>query len=306
MRILRVFILLFFLSCSDIPDSELRPRPTEMKVRVIDEDFDPVEDGEVYLYRDYISFQTKTGEVAQSTIAFDGFAYFTDLEPYNYFIYATHSDNNKVYDNSQYAYNLYDYLTENATTSITVKTNFLRDSEPDSVLINRIDIIPLNTNSSWTGKDYDTLRGEFLIIKNYDWLLDISEQTIVARTTFEVTGKEKFGEILSLYPTDDNFEYLDMALDSLQSNWDDLVDPDRSTYTLYISCFAGKSDFMNRDQIYSGDLTATDYHSSEEIYLSAGLLDASTQDNPFPQLTFLEQTHYQKINYLIFANTTWK
>jgi hypothetical protein len=158
MQVIPLFLCVV-MACTDVPDSDLELQPTELKVKILDENFSLVTDqtAKVYLYRDYVSFLTKTGEVATAFVGKNGYAHFTNLDPYNYFIYAVHKVAANVYDNSTSAFNLFDYLTENAITTITVKTNLARTQDPAVVEISSIDIIPINVNANWVGDDYDTV-----------------------------------------------------------------------------------------------------------------------------------------------------
>ena len=306
-EVISVFLLLVGFSCSDVPDGDLELQPTELRVRILNESFQQVTDqtAKVYLYRDYVSFLTKTGEVAVATVGKNGFANFTKLEPYNYFIYAVFKVGNNVYDNSTSSFNLFDYLTENAITTITVKTNLALSGAPTKVQINSIDIIPLNVNPEWVGQDYDTLWTEFMIIQDYDGVKKISEQNIVAESNSYFLKKVKFGEFSHLYPVNSNSEPLELTLDQIESYYDD-SNPSKSTYIIYATFFSNKNDFINRDLVYAETASVTGSYDYEFLTLSGEILDSTEEENPYPLLLFVDQTYSQKNNYLIFTKLTWQ
>jgi hypothetical protein len=307
MRIIPLLLLSAAISCTDVPDSDLELQPTELKVRILDENFQQVTDqtAKVYLYRDYVSFLTKTGEVATAFVGKNGYANFTNLDPYNYFIYAVYTVGVNVYDNSTSAFNLFDYLTENAITTITVKTNLARVGAPTAVEISTIDIIPINENVNWVGQDYDTLWTEFMIIQDYDLSLKVSEQTIVAKSNSYFPRKLKFGEFRYLYPVTGSLETLELTLAEVEPYWDD-SNPSKSNYVIYATFFTNKTDFINRAQIYSETISPAGSYESEFITVSDELLNSTVEENPYPQLLFLNSTDYQKNNYLIFTKLIWK
>jgi hypothetical protein len=306
MRFFLLFLLSLLVSCTDVPDSDLELQPTQLKVRILDENYQQVTTmmGKVYLYRDYVSFLTKTGAVAMSTVSKDGLAHFTNLDPYNYFIYAVYKVGNNVYDNSTSAFNLFDYLTENAITTITVKTNLALSGTPMEVEINSINIIPLNKNTYWVGLDYDTLWSEFMIIKDYDYSKKLSDQDVVAKSDLYFLKNIRFGEFINTYPRTNALESVTLPLSSIKPL--NATNPLKSSYVIYTTFFTKKSDFMNRSQIYNENSTATGYYNYEFLSLSGELVDATMVENPYPQLLFLDQTYYQKNNYLIFTKLTWK
>jgi hypothetical protein len=306
-RVLPFLFLLMIVSCTEVPDSDLELQPTELKVRILDVNYQQVTNtlARVYLYRDYVSFLTKTGAVTMSYVGKDGFARFTNLDPYNYFIYAVHEIDNKVYDNSTSSFNLFDYLTENAVTTISVKTNLAWQGSPASVEINSIDIIPLNRNANWVGVDYDTLWTEFMIIKDYDNTENISQQNVVAKANTYFLKNVKFGEFRYLYPVNGNFETTELLISNLEPYYDD-DDPLKSNYVIYATFFTKKVDFLNRGQIYAENQSPIGFYEYEFFSLSDDLIHVTTRENPYPQLLFLDQTYYQKNNYLIFTKLTWK
>lgn len=303
MRMLPLLLLSAVLSCTDVPDSDLELQPTELKVRILDENYQQVTDqnAKVYLYRDFVSFSTKTGAVATANVGKNGYANFTDLEPYNYFIYAVFTEDNNVYDNSTSSYNLYDYLTENAVTFITVKTNLARSSTPTDVKLNALYVMPFDANLNWVGQDYDTVWTEYMVIKDYDFSKKVNEQTILARSTSYFPKKVKFGEFRYVYPRNGSSEPASIPIANLSNG-----SPSFSYYEVYIFYFAKKSDFLNRAQIYAETMSPTGYFDYEYLELNERLVEATQSENPYPQLLFLDQTYTQKNNYFIFTNLSWQ
>jgi hypothetical protein len=306
---LNIFLLVFLLfSCADIPDSELQLQPTEMKVRVIDEKYANVAGADVFIFRDRISFETRQGYVDKQVTDANGFALFTDLEPYNYFVYATHKDGSKVYDNSENYFILYDYLTENALTTITVKTDLKFDNEPEAIEIESIDFIPMNENDGWV-RAYDTLWVDIIIVEDYNYDLDWSEQTIVAREEYlTFKGKPKYGEIqYSAYPWNpDTYENLEIDLTNLELDFEDPDDPETHSYTLYITYFTKESDFDNRELIYVYEEFPVGEMIEDEYSLAYDLDDALLQEIPYPSTMEIGETYDLQYDYKILLNVTWK
>jgi len=304
MRIISFFLLLALLSCTDIPDSDLQLQPTEMKVRVIDENYKEVKGADVYIFRDRISFKTRTGYVDHQVTDDNGFALFTDLEPYNYFIYATHKKSEAMYDNSENYFILYDYLTENALTSITVKTDLRYDTEPETFELKSIDFIPMKENQDWKGA-YDTLWADVLLIEDYDWIFEWSEQNIVARDEYlTIEGKPDYGKIQrSSYPyNQDTYDNLEIDLASLDLG---NGDPDTHKYTLLIKYFTNKKDYDKRELIYTYDEYSTSEVIENEFSLESLIDDAAHQELPYPA-SIETNTDYLKYEYKILLNVSWK
>lgn len=301
MRLLAILCFVFLLSCDEISDSELLLQPTQLNVKVLDENYDIVEGASVYLYRDYLSFSTKTGEVDQATTNANGKAYFTNLEPYNYYMYATFTRSSEIHDNSGSYYNLADFLTENAITSVTVKADYYCPATPTSFEISTVDLVPITKNENWTGEANDNIYAEYIIVRNYDYSGDLYNQDIIASSSSDLKlyGKTSLGEMLR---GDDiltsSADYFSLTVDELENGVD--------TYSLFFVWFASSDDFDNRELIYSGSLSADGDYDFERVDLFDGLYEPLNQSNPYPKRSYVGQTNSTENNYLIFLNLYWQ
>ncbi len=306
MRI-RIFMLaLIALSCSGVSDNELQLQPTQLHVRVLGDDNQTVPNAKVYLYRDYLSFSTKTGEAAKAVTNERGIAEFTNLDPYNYFIYATHNKNGNVHDNTSAFYTLDDFLTENAITNVTLKTAYYCPAVPTEIEIDKIDLIPITKNSDWKGVKDDNIYGEYLLIKNYSGGQNLYEEDIVAwsQVGFKLFGKTPMGERI------DNDSYKDEKIYDFFSDLPRLnineIKNGPAEYSLVFVWFTNSDDFDNRYDIFSGDATAEDDYDFEEKKLSEKLAAPFSQSNPFPKRVYFGSTHSTENNYLIYVNLHWQ
>ena len=301
MRWIPFLVLMLFSACSNLPEDEFALQPTELKVRVIDESFKEVKNAEVAVYRDYYSFATRTGEVAKATIDDSGFAEFSNLEPFNYYIYATYKVGEATYDNEDISYNLFDLLTENAVTTITVATQKRRDKTPTKFTFDYLEAIPLNEGSSWKNVSYDSVYGEIILIRNYDGFKLITEEDIVARATFETEKKQQLGFPLNLYLQGG---LLEANLDDLKYYFDE--DPEKDSYSLYFSFFTKKSDFNAKDAIYQYQQLPAGKWFWEELTVSDQILDGRDQDLPFPGKVYAGRTANMNYDYQVYINLIWE
>jgi len=306
MRIRIFMIALIALSCSGVSDNELQLQPTQLNVRVLGDNNQTVPNAKVYLYRDYLSFSTKTGEAAKSVTNEKGIAEFTNLDPYNYFIYATHTKSGDVYDNSFAFYNLDDFLTENAITNVSLKTAYYCPVAPTEIEIDKIDLIPFSKNSNWKGATDAIIYGEYLLIKNYSGAQDLYAEDIVAFSPvgFKLFGKALMGERVS---TDDYKDekmtdfFSDLPIVSINE-----IKNGPAKYSLLFVWFTDSDDFDNRLNIFSGAATAKDDYNFEEMKLSEKLEGPFSQSNPFPTRVYFGSTRTTENNYLIYVNLHWQ
>lgn len=297
---------LFLTSCKDLPEEEFMIQDSELRVRVIDENLQPVTSGAVSLYLDIVSFRTRTGEVATSLIQTDGFAYFSGLQPSNYFIFASHRNGSRVYDNQNAYFDLADYLTENAVTTVTVKTELRRDGPPTSIELHSIDVIPIGNNLAYVGPEYDTLRGEFLIIEDFDGGI-VGNQNIIGRTSYELYKKPVFGEIDSFeLPHAAGGGHVEIPVSTLAMGPGVPTNPDKHTYTLYMTCFTSKKEYEQREQFYVGATGESFKCITEVIDLGAALMGNASQIHPWTEYVFGEETKLQRFHYDIYADVLWK
>jgi hypothetical protein len=275
-------------------------------VKVIDETLKPVNQGTVSLYLDIVSFRTRSGEVATSPIMSDGYAHFTGLQPSNYFLYATYETGGRYYDNELSSYDLADYLTENAITTVTVRTELRRAGPVTKLQIHSIYVIPISQNLAYSGPDYDTLRGDFLLIKDFNGGL-ISNQQIIGQSTYELYKKPVFGELLSfplispLAPTP-----VEISVEGMVANSGMPPNQGKHTYTLYMSCFTSKRAFDLRQNIYNGTSGDTQNCTIEIIDLGSLYLKNMVQLHPFTNFVFSEKTRLQRFAYDLYSNVSWK
>ena len=295
-----------FTGCQDLSEDEFEIQSTELRVRVIGEDLRPVTTGVVSLYLDIVSFRTRSGEVSVAQIQADGFAYFRDLQPLNYFIYATHSAGAKVFDNQYAFFDLTDYLTENAVTTVTVKTALRREGPPTHIEIHSIDVIPIADNIAYAGPDYDTLRGEFLLIEDYDGGL-VADQRILGRVSYELNSKPLFGEILS-FPMENSEGggTIEIPVPALSAGPGVPTDPQKHTYTLYMTCFTSRKEYEQRELVYTGTAGAGFKCITEVINLGSQLLGNTRRLHPWTEYIFAEETRLQRFQYDIYADVLWK
>lgn len=293
-------------SCSKLPEEEFKLKSTELIVRVLDASLRPVNRGNVSLYLDIVSFRTRSGAVATSEIAADGYARFTDLQPANYFIYAAYEIDGRYYDNESSSYDLADYLTENAVTTITLRTELRREGPVTRLEVRSIEVIPISQNIAYAGPDFDTLRGDFMLIKDYDGGL-ISNQQIIGRSTFELYKKPVFGEILR-FPLVSPVAGgpVEISVEGLAANSGLPPAPGTHTYTLYMSCFTSKRSFDLREDFYDGTSGESQQCTVEIIDVGSQYLNNMTQLHPYTTYVFAEETRLQRFNYDIYSDVAWK
>ena len=136
-KILFLFIAVFLLnSCSNEDVDVTQLQPTELEVTVLNAQGQPVSGAEVRLYRSQRDFELLTREVARKKTGSGGKVTFSGLQPVNYYIYASFKDQNNGlircnygnFNDQQFGsfsnISLYDYLTENALTKVSVSTLF--------------------------------------------------------------------------------------------------------------------------------------------------------------------------------------
>lgn len=313
MRYSPFLFLVFALACGNIPDSDLELQPTELKVKVLDDSYLPVPDAGVYLYRDYVSFTTLTGEAGFAYTDENGIASFTDLEPYNYFMYSSLTRNDNIYDNSFHYFNLADFLTENAVTSVSIKLDYLCPDPPTSLEISKIDLLPLDKNEDWTGSVNDDVFAEFVIVKNYNFSGNPYTQTILATSTngsFKLLGKPTFGEII--FGDEDLFsatgDPISLTIDQLENDLD--------TYYLFLVWFSNEIDFAKRKQIFAGSVVAKGEYKADEIDISyyyypdddtsSGLARPINQYNAYPRKSSMGFTTTTENRYRVLLNFKWQ
>ena len=301
MRWIPFLVLMLFSACSNLPEDEFALQPTELKVRVLDESFKEVKDAEVAVYRDYYSFATRTGEFAKAIVGESGFAEFTDLEPFNYYIYATYQVGDVTYENEDISYNLFDLLTENAVTTITVATQKRRDKTPTKFTFDYLEAIPLTEGSSWKTVNYDSIYGEIILIRNFDGFKNVSEQDIVARATFEQEKKQQLGFPLYFYLQGGPLE---VNLDDLKYYFDE--EPGKDSYSFYFSFFTKKSDFNAKEAIYKYEQLPTGKWFTEELTISNQILDGRDQNFPFPGKLYAGKTTNMNYDYQVYFNLIWE
>lgn len=293
-------------SCSKLPEEEFKLKSTELYVKVIDETLKPVNQGNVSLYLDIVSFRTRSGAVATSPILADGYAHFADLQPANYFIYAAYEIGDRYFDNELSSYDLADYLTENAVTTVTVRTELNREGPVTKLEVRSIDVIPISQNIAYSGPDYDTLRGDFLVIKDFDGGL-ISNQQIIGKATYELYKKPIFGEIL-IYPLIDPVTEspVEIVVEGMVANSGLPRPPGTHTYTLYMSCFTSRRAFEMRQAFYDGTSGETQKCTVEIIDVGSQYLENMMQLHPYTTYVFAEETRLQRFNYDIYSDISWK
>jgi len=287
--------------CTTLPEDEFQLQPTEMKVRVLDESFKQVSSATVAIYRDYFSFATRTGAVAVAELDNTGYASFTNLEPVNYFIYAKYTIGDTVYDNEEYTYNLYDYLTENAISYITVATKKRREGIPTKAIIESFDIIPVAPGSDWKNVVYDSILGEAAVIKNYNFSL--SELTAAtSKINFSQSKNIKFGTNLTSYV---NIDPVEMDLSNLKSFYS-LDDEAGDSFVLIISMFSDSDDYKNRNSIYDFSASATGRFDYEYLDISNEIISSLSNDFPYAPAVFIGKTSSLNFDYYCYAKIKWE
>lgn len=301
-KIFAFLLITIFSSCSDLADEEFGLQPTELRVKVLDETFIEVKEATVSLYRDYYSFKTRTGEVAVSEVGDSGYAEFTNLEPYNYYIYATYNKGTAIYDNEDQAFNLFDLLTENAVTAISVAAKKRRDADPSIIRIEGLEMVPVTEGQAWKNVSYDSIYGEVMLIRNYDYfLISLNDQDIVSKAYFEFPKKLTSGSPEFIYF--DTIDDIEFNLSDLQSDFDE--DPTKDRLSLHINIFTKKSDYNRRAEIYSYDLIPTGKYSSESVSFTDKIVFSGIEQFPFPPKLLAGKSYNLNYDYLTFLNVKW-
>lgn len=299
----RLIILtaILFWGCTTLPEDEFQLQPTEMKVKVLDESFKQVSSATVAIYRDYYSFATRTGAVAVADIDNTGYASFTNLEPVNYFIYAQFKIGDTVYDNEDITYNLLDYLTENAISYITVATKKRREETPTKAIIQSIDVIPVAPGANWKNVVYDSIFGEVVVIKNYNF--DWSEITAAtSKITLNESKNVKFGTNLTSYFGIDPVE---MDLSNLKPFFS-FDEEQGDSFALIFSMFAKSADFNNRNSIFDFSASATGRFDIDYLDISNEIISSLNNDFPYAPAVFIGKTSSLNFDYYCYAKIKWE
>lgn len=288
-------------ACTGLPDGEFELQPTEIRVRVLGEDFKPTNSGTVALYRDFISFSTRTGEVATAPIDATGYAEFNDLEPVNYFIYAEKTDGTSVYNNEAGAFNLYDYLTENAITSVSVVLQKQRDQEPDSIQISEIGSIAQEPIASWKTIPFDTIYGEIFIVRNYDYFFSPDDQDVVHRSDYHLQKSLSAGTWISLSSPYD----IKLPISGLRYFYSD-PEPGKDSYSIIQTAFTTKADFERRTEILQGTIQSTGEYRVSSFELSDAILSNADMMFPYTPTLYLGANYDLHFNFRSFIKVQWK
>lgn len=184
--ILPVFFIL--LSCSDDEVDVTKLQPTELEVTVLNEAGQPVAGAEVRLFRSQRDFELINREVTGGITGGDGKVLFSGLLPVNYYIYAFYKDEaagliRSNYGNFSEEYferfsniSLFDYLTENAITKVSVSTLFSKPINPDFVSIEELIITYIGSETEASRAAPDTLDILFALFIDFDPFEDVNNQ----------------------------------------------------------------------------------------------------------------------------------
>lgn len=294
MRILPVLVLATIIvwSCTDVPDEQLSLQPTEMEVTVYDENVDAVEGAVVSIYRDYYSFKQQENQIASGITDESGKVLFSDLEPRNYYVYASHQEGDSFHDNSDDFFILYDVLTENAVTRVSVKTAYSRPVEPTDVSLLTIQLIPVDADT-WSSTEFDTLYTLPLLIKNYDAEVENPfDQEVVSEDYADFTKKPKFGEGLELF----YFNDIEINIEDLENSGD--------TYSFVLVWFQKEDDRWWANSIFAGEQEAEGTY--EVMYPKDVATNIKSAVGVYPAKASAGQISINGINYRVYLDLQWK
>lgn len=159
----------FLISCSSEDIDVTKLQPTELEVTVLNANGQPVPNAEVRLYRSQRAFELLAQDVARGKTNGSGKILFSDLQPVNYYFYAFYKDQgaglvrsnygnfNATYFDDKSNISLYDYLTENGLTKVSVSTLFTKPINPTVISFDELRIIYSGEEMDFPSDANDTL-----------------------------------------------------------------------------------------------------------------------------------------------------